>query len=247
MRRWPNQCAAANRRPAGQLDGVDYSSVTLATDRPAAIAELRRDPTEPAMKLAPSGFWTWFRGFANRLPNDDIPDDLQNELLSHLHCFDDRLYFLMSTNTSPHELIITVEGNANAVSSADKLVNAAPQISNWKFISLKPPMGFNFTHRDGSISLDASKLWFIPTNSSDVAPELGVIIGFPDADFVLENQSVDTAYTILETGIGERSCMNDIHRVTVDDLPDDPESHGYMPLPRLADYIAFHKRRYEGG
>src|SRR5262249_39120580 len=158
-----------------------------------------------------------------------------NELLSHLHCFDDRLYFLMSTNTNPHELIITVDGNEDAISSADNLVNEAPHISNWKFISLKPAMGFAFTHRDGRISLDVSKLWFMPTNSPDTPPELGVIIGFPDADFVLENQSVDTAYTILESGIGERSCMNDIHRVTIDDLPDDPDKHGYFPLPRLPD------------
>jgi len=196
------------------------------------------------VKLPPSTFWTWFRGFANRLPDDDIPDDLQNELLSHLHCFDDRLYFLMSTNSNPHELIITVEGNADAISSADVLVSAAPEIPNWKFIALKPAMGFAFNHRDGRISLDVSKLWFMPTNSNDLPPKLGVIIGFPDADFVLDNQSVDTAYTILETGIGERSCMNDIHRVTVDDLPDDPDAGGYIPLPKLQDYIDFHRRRH---
>lgn len=200
------------------------------------------------MKLTPSTFWTWFRGFANRLLDyDDIADDLQNELLSHLHCFDDRLYFLISTKTNPHELIITVEGNVEAVSSADALVSAAPKIPNWTFISLKPAMGFAFKHRDGRISLDVSKLWFLPTNSNDLPPKLGVIIGFPDADFVLDNQSVDTAYTILETGIGERSCMSDIHCVTVVDLPDNPEVHGYISLPRLPDYIEFHKRRYKIG
>ncbi|MEA5466493.1 hypothetical protein [Leptothoe sp. PORK10 BA2] len=197
------------------------------------------------MKLPPTAFWTWFRGFAERLPKDDVPNDLQDELLSQLHCFDDRLYFLLSTNAVPHELIITAEGNADAFSSADKLVDAAPTLVGWQFLALKPAMGFVFQHTDGEISLDVSALWFMPTNSSDDPPQLGVIIGFPDADFVLENQSVDTAYTILETGIGERSCMSDIQRVTVDDLPDDPESHGYIPLPQLADYIAFHKRRYK--
>ncbi|MDB5335306.1 MAG: hypothetical protein JWN70_925 [Planctomycetaceae bacterium] len=199
------------------------------------------------MKLPPSTFWIWFRGFADRIPRDDIPNELQDELLSHLRCFDDRLYFLLSTHAVPRELIITADGNVDAFSSADKLVNSAPNLANWQFLSLKPALGFDFRHTDGRISLDASTLWFRPTNSSDDPAKLGVIIGFPDADFVLENQSVDTAYTILETGIGERSCTNDIHRVTVDDLPDDPMSHGYIPLSRLADYVAFHKRRHQVG
>ncbi len=40
----PNQSAAANRRPAGQLDGSGNLSVIVAADRafPAAVAELGR-------------------------------------------------------------------------------------------------------------------------------------------------------------------------------------------------------------
>mgnify|MGYP006176101307 CR=1 FL=1 len=44
MTRWANQSAAANRRPAGQSDGSDNLSATVAADRalPAAVAELGR-------------------------------------------------------------------------------------------------------------------------------------------------------------------------------------------------------------
>ena len=40
----PNQSAAANRRPAGQLDGSGNLFATVAADRafPAAVAELGR-------------------------------------------------------------------------------------------------------------------------------------------------------------------------------------------------------------
>ena len=40
----PNQSAAANRRPAGQLDGSGNLSAIVAADRafPAAVAELGR-------------------------------------------------------------------------------------------------------------------------------------------------------------------------------------------------------------
>ena len=195
-------------------------------------------------KQSPVTFWILFRDFADSLSDGDISDDSQNELLSQLHAFDNRLYFLMSINSNPRELIITVEGDADAITAADELLSAVPKIDNWQLISLKPAMGFDFDHRDGSISLDVRKLWFMPTNSADVPPKLGVILGFPDADYVLENQSIDTAYTILETGIGERSCIADIHQVTVDDLPDNPEANGYFPLPRIAEYITFHKRHH---
>ena len=44
MTTWPNQDAAANRRPAGQSDGSDNLSAIVAADRafPAAVAELDR-------------------------------------------------------------------------------------------------------------------------------------------------------------------------------------------------------------
>ena len=43
-RKWPNQSAAANRRPAGQSDGSGNLLATVAADRafPAAVAELDR-------------------------------------------------------------------------------------------------------------------------------------------------------------------------------------------------------------
>ena len=87
----------------------------------------------------------------------------------------------------------------------------------------------------------------MPTKSTEDPSELGIILGFPDADFVLANQSVDTAYTILEIGIGERACSKDIAHVAVDDLPDDPAASGYLEMSHLPGYIAFHKRRHSGG
>lgn len=198
------------------------------------------------MQLSPSNFWHWFRGFSGRLPTDDIPDALQNELLSQLHRYDSRLYFLMATSSTPKELIITADGDVEAFQAADALVDEAIDMEGWKFFALKPPMGFDFRFQDGPIDLDVSQLWFMPLKSRENPAALGVQIGFPDADFVLDNQSVDAAYTILETAIGERSVANDIAHVTVDDLPKSPEENGYLELPRLPEFIAFYKRRHGG-
>lgn len=74
-------------------------------------------------------------------------------------------------------------------------------------------------------------------NPSAIVIELGV----PDADLVLTSQSIDIAYTILETGIGARACALDIQQVYVGDLPEDPSAQGYIELPELASYIAWRK------
>lgn len=196
------------------------------------------------MNLPPSAFWNWFREFASRLLVDPDPESLLDELLWQLQSFDDRLYFLVSINATPYELIITADGNEAAFASADTLVAAAPELPGWVIHSLKPAKGFSFRHTDGLISLDVSQLWFLPTRSANHPGALGIVLGLPDADFVLEHQSVDTAYTILESAIGERICARDIARVAVDDLPDSPAENGYLELPRLPEFIAFHKRQH---
>ncbi|WP_459555071.1 hypothetical protein [Lacunimicrobium album] len=165
-------------------------------------------------------------------------------MLDQLHRYDDRLYFLMSMNAYPHELIITAEGDVDAFQSAESLVSSAPSIPGWSFIALKPAMGFEFHHRDDKIDLDVARLWFQPLLSRDTPPKLAIVLGLPHVDEILNQQSVDTAYTILEMGIGERSVSKDIARLSVDELPPDPDSEGYIPLSQLADYIAFHKRRH---
>ncbi|MBI1247459.1 hypothetical protein GC197_06375 [bacterium] len=195
------------------------------------------------MPLSPARFWNWFRGFADRLPVDEIPDTLQDELLSQLHGYDDRLYFLLSTDSTPRELIVTANGVLAAFEAADALVSAAPDLSGWKFHSLKPPMGFDFRHTDGPISLDVSQLWFVPLTTPQHPAALGVVIGLPDADFVYQHESVDTAYTIISTAIGERECAQEIAHFALTKLPDSPEENGYLELPRLPDYIEFHKRQ----
>ncbi|MFN3148684.1 hypothetical protein [Bremerella sp.] len=198
------------------------------------------------MQLSPGQFWHWFRGFAGRLPDIDVPESLQDELLEQLQRYDDRLYYLMAVGAEPKELIITAEGNTEAFDSADALVEAALALEGWSFFSLKPPLGFDCRFQDGPIDLDVASLWFMPLMSPSYPDLLGVQIGFPDADFVLDNQSVDAAYTILELAIGERSVAEDIAHVAVDDLPDSPEENGYLELPRLPEFIEFHKRR-DGG
>lgn len=166
-----------------------------------------------------------------------------DEMLAQLHCYDDRIYFELSTSAATNELILTASGNVAVFPAVDAFVAAAPRIDGWAIVALKPAMGFAFTYRDNEIELDVSQLWFLPLRSASDPQDLGVRLAVPDADLILQRQSVDTAYTILETGIGERSCANDIQHVEITDLPEGFLAQGYLELPRLAEYVEWHKRK----
>jgi hypothetical protein len=196
------------------------------------------------MRLPPSTFWTWFSGFARRLPADDPPDALLDELLDQLHAIDRRIYFELSTNTADRELILTASGNSAAFPVVDNLIATAPKLKGWSFVALKPPKGFQFKYRSGDIVLNVRELWFMPLQSNTNPRDLGLRLCLPNADYILERQTVDTAYTILETVIGERSCATDIQYVEVDELPADPAAERYLPITRLVEYLEWRRRKH---
>lgn len=195
------------------------------------------------LETAAIHFWNWFGGFAARLPEGEPPEEMLDELLGQLHALDERIYFELSTDTPAKELILTAHGDVAVFPVIEAIVDAAPVIETWSFMALTPPMGFDFTHRNNGIELHAAKLWFLPLRIAAQPDALGLRIGVPDADLVIRQETVDTASTILQTGIGERSYTMDIQYIELVDLPDDPAAHGYIELPQLAQYIAWEKQR----
>lgn len=183
-------------------------------------------------------FWNWFTGFAKRACGESPSEQLQDELLSEIHHrLDERIYFEMSTNSSQKELILTACGDESAFPIIVAIVNAAPKLAGWSFIALKPAQGVSFTHQDGEIELNAAELWFMPLKSKINPTQNGIRLGIPNADAVKMQQSVDTAYTILETVIGERLCATSIHHVEMCELPAEPTAAGYLRLSQLAEYL----------
>ncbi len=72
--RWPNQSAAANRRPAGQADRSGNLFATVAADRafPAAVAELGR-----------SAHWSVTEDFSDLSGNEVQTTVASSRLLEH--------------------------------------------------------------------------------------------------------------------------------------------------------------------
>ena len=196
------------------------------------------------MKSRINNFWAWFDRSSSFLRGGAQSDVMLDDLLERLHAVDHRIYFELSTNSSPNELILTAQGDINAFEVIDATIRSAPKCDDWTFIALKPAMEFDFTFRNNGITLNATDIWFLPLTTKSDPSALGLRLGIPNADAVFGSQTVDAAYTILDTGIGERSTAMDIQHVVVDDLPENPEGDGYHRLRELPGFIALRKSKH---
>lgn len=191
-------------------------------------------------------FWNWFR--SNRLILRDVgPDEpLWDRALEQLHLVDERLSFEMSRPTDAfpvRELIVTAQGEADAFEVAEALVAAAPELPGWQVIPLKPAMGFDFKTDYEGASYDPSEMWFLPLESSRLPWSLGLKIGVPGLEPERNANALGAVLIILDTALGERTTALEIDHVEVSPLPSNPESHGYIELTELPDYLTWRRRK----
>lgn len=191
-------------------------------------------------------FWKWFAGFSARLPQGEVPVEMGDELLTQLHRHDERIYYELAADLQPRELILTGCGDRDVVPVIETLVAAAPAMADWKIVALKPSGGFSFTHRDHAIEINAQHVWFQPLQLHHPPQGLGLRLGIRDAQTVRERQTLDTGFMIVAGGLGERAYVENVHYVELAELPDDPESEGYMEIADLRAFLAW-RRKQSGG
>jgi hypothetical protein len=196
-------------------------------------------------ELEAQAFWQWFADHQpefNSLSNPDEP--FWDAALAQLKNVDERLWFELSeVADSEREFVITAEGHVDAFPIAEELVSLAPKMKRWKFVSLKPPMGFDFTTRYQGTLFEPKAMWFLPLESASRPPEFGMRVGVPRLESMEERVAHNAVLVILDTGLGERSAALDVNYTEVCELPPDPEDLGYIELRELATYIRWRKNK----
>jgi len=193
-------------------------------------------------------FWDWFSNNHSQFLFVGQVDDLEkerllNELFKNLQAYNKGLFFQIGGHPDgKQELIITPEGDRTLFPVTEKLVAAAPPLKDWNIIAFKQAMGFDFVIDYEGTSLDPRNMWFVELQSSDNPDFFGLRIGTYDFDPAKERSVLSATYLILDTILGERSCVLDVHYVEVVQLPIDPQENGFMPLVELPEYIAWAKR-----
>ncbi|MDR3561786.1 MAG: hypothetical protein P4N59_10175 [Negativicutes bacterium] len=184
-------------------------------------------------------FWRWFSGNRERfagITNDRLFLDLILARLKEIH---NGLFFETCIDSNPKEFIVTASGNTNLFGLVDEIIARAPNLEGWKFVSLKPPRGFQFASNYRGFLFDPRKMWFIPLKKRDDPKFLGLRIGFEGGCDFAEKQIVrDGTLLVLDTGLGERIVATNIQYLEIAQLPTSPRSSGYGPVPELTEYIS---------
>ena len=197
------------------------------------------------MDLQVGAFWRWFIDRRDEFKTLRSPEEpFWDVALERLKRVDDRLWIELSDAADvPREFIVTAEGLVDAFPIAEALVSSAPVIEEWKFLALKPPLGFEFTSRYEGILFEPSRMWFLPLDSHSRPQDLGIRVGIPGLELIDKRAAHNALLVILDTALGERSAATEIQHTEVSELPSDPAPLGYIELPELPTYIAWRKRK----
>jgi hypothetical protein len=157
---------------------------------------------------------------------------------------DRRLWFEVSEpDGGDREFIITAEGHTDAFPLVDTIVARAPRLAGWRFVALKPPMGFDFVTTYEAIRFDPRSMWFLPLQISSRPHDFGIRVGVPNFSDAIERQASNAVEVILDTALGERAAALYIQHVEVSNLPESPQAAGYIELYELPSYIEWRKRK----
>jgi hypothetical protein len=195
-----------------------------------------------------SEFWRWFK--AHRADIDALTDSYApfwDSVLNQLQRLDKHLRFELSEpDGGRREFIVTAEGHTDAFPVVDALVAQAPRIRGWKFIALKPAMGFDFSITFEGIRFDPREMWFLPLASSSFSQDLGLRIAVPNLTNSIKRKAKHAVAIILDTALGERAAALDIQQVEVCAMPEHPESDQYIALHQLPEFIKWRKSKRSG-
>jgi hypothetical protein len=193
-------------------------------------------------------FWNWFAEHQREvraMPNADDP--FWDTVLAELKRVADGLWFEMSNEMhQQREFVITAEGHRSLFPVVDEMIAAAPPLPGWVFVALKPALGFDFVTEYEGVKYEASRMWFLPLVSAAEPEGLGLRLGIPGLLGGAGDGAECVAWNVICTGLGERAAAQDVQYLEARTLPERPEDEGYIELPELEAYIAWHKRQLEG-
>jgi hypothetical protein len=185
-----------------------------------------------------SQFWRWFSSNAERLCSEGSAEAAE-AILDEVSKVEERLSVEVSTETHDCELIISANRDPGLFGRVEELVAMAPNIPGWTVVALKPARGFEFSLSFGGASLDASSLYFQPLQSERAPGELGLRLLAPP---VLAEAVLESAWLLIEIGIGERATADVAHiEVAAMSNCDD----GLVPISDLGAYLERRKRQRE--
>lgn len=196
-------------------------------------------------------FWNWFEEnhlpyeFLNSMTPEQYAEAAQqlNQMVG-LYCKGlDVVASLSYTSNDKFQLVITSNGDVQYFDKARALVELAPQIPNWDFYALRPPLprSIRIQFKTDNKVLDPNDLWFSLLVFPDYPGFLGVHVALKLYDDCQEEELPGLRQIVIQLVayiIGEESWALDIQQLRLGPLPLAPMEEDMEPLYDLPLHIA---------
>ncbi len=188
-------------------------------------------------------FWAWFGFRSEELSRSEEGDSVRGELAQNLTILTRGLYYELSSydKTSDSEFIITAHGKKSLFPAAARIAAEAPPIAGWRIYALKPATGFNFKTEYEGHSYVAEDLKFLPMERKTDPRYFGLRVAVPELpDDEGSRKAARTAILLmLETGLGERQCVEEIHGVEL--VQASKETDDFLRLKELPRFLSWRR------
>lgn len=197
----------------------------------------------------PEEFWTWFQEHAQTFYNvvenrTAIEEQFFDRLAPKLQELKEGIYFLSGMmDDGIAELIFTPDGIVKNVAFIEDLVEAAPQLANWKFTALKPAVDINqFNIQMNGYEFSKDKIKFYAIEHPQYPDEVDLVIVYDN--FVEEDRSVivNGVYIFLDNFLGELNAITSIDSLKV--VGPDAAETNLIPILKLKDYLVWREKEF---
>ncbi|MGB0431118.1 MAG: hypothetical protein ACPGLV_11640 [Bacteroidia bacterium] len=192
----------------------------------------------------PESFWNWFienqsQYLFIKQVNEGERNRLLNTFLDKLHSYNENLYFEIGGNSIEHkvDLVISADGIIEHFDSVEKLVNKAPNLTDWNIIAFKPPKPEDTTLEVDGISFDAQKIIFIPLTSDDAPGSVAIRVCFAEFNEDQIELYTSATFLLLDALIGEKETALKIDYLDVVKTPENINDYPFLHLSNISDYI----------
>ncbi|MEK7780930.1 MAG: hypothetical protein AAB370_05460 [Verrucomicrobiota bacterium] len=187
-----------------------------------------------------SEFWEWFDSYKSCV---DGPKPWQehhlDEILERISRIEPGLAVELGVREDGvKEMTISPDGVRERFAIVEQIVAQAPALEGWEVVAFRQPVRGDFSLRCGDLELTPSELYFLPLEEDG---NLDVIVygsGFDDQD---EGELGYHGLFLIDSLIGEYNCVTQVRHYDFQELPDEPDREGLLPLSQLASFIEARK------
>lgn len=194
-------------------------------------------------------FWTWFetkeKEFFNILKNEDnVEEKFLDVTLFKLKELNEQFFLLAGMfSDSTAELIITVDGNIKDIVHAEKLVESAPSLENWKFTALKPESDIKDVNlRIDTYTFSKENIYFYSNDDEDYPDEIDLIFVHDELNDQNENEVINGTYLFIDNYLGELNFVTQIDNFSISSKEDAEKE--LIPIEKLKDFLSWREREF---